>query len=67
VRELAPAACIVTPGVRAEGAPVDDQARVATPQAALDAGSDLLVIGRAVTRADDPAAAAHALLAGLSV
>jgi len=67
VRELAPAACIVTPGVRAEGAPVDDQARVATPQAALDAGSDLLVIGRAVTRAGDPAAAAHALLAGLSV
>ena len=67
VRELAPAAFIVTPGVRAEGAPVDDQSRVATPQAALDAGSDLLVIGRAVTRADDPAAAARALLSDLSV
>jgi orotidine-5'-phosphate decarboxylase len=67
VRELAPAACIVTPGVRAEGAPVDDQARVATPQAALDAGSDLLVIGRAVTRADDPATAADALLTHLTV
>jgi orotidine-5'-phosphate decarboxylase len=67
VREIAPAACIVTPGIRADGAPVDDQARVATPQAALDAGSDLLVIGRAVTRADDPAAAAAALLSGLTV
>lgn len=66
VRELAPAACLVTPGVRAEGAPVDDQARVATPRSALDAGSDLLVIGRAVTRADDPAAAADALLSHLS-
>jgi orotidine-5'-phosphate decarboxylase len=66
VREIAPAACIVTPGVRAEGAPVDDQSRVATPQAALDAGSDLLVIGRAVTRADDPAARAATLLSGLT-
>jgi orotidine-5'-phosphate decarboxylase len=66
VRELAPAAFLVTPGVRAEGAPVDDQARVATPQSALDAGSDLLVVGRAVTRADDPAAAADALLSHLT-
>jgi orotidine-5'-phosphate decarboxylase len=67
VREIAPAAVIATPGVRAEGAPVDDQARVATPQAALDGGADLLVIGRAVTAAEDPAAAAGALLAGLTV
>jgi orotidine-5'-phosphate decarboxylase len=66
VRELAPAACLVTPGVRAEGAPVDDQARVTTPQAALDAGSDLLVIGRAVTKAPDPTTAAQALLSILT-
>jgi orotidine-5'-phosphate decarboxylase len=67
VREIAPAAVVATPGVRAEGAPVDDQARVATPQVALDAGADLLVIGRAVTGAEDPSAAAGALLAGLTV
>ncbi|MGH9214394.1 MAG: orotidine-5'-phosphate decarboxylase [Acidimicrobiales bacterium] len=65
VRELAPAAAIVTPGIRAPGAPVDDQARVATPQQALDAGVDLLVIGRPVTDAADPAGAAEALLGGL--
>lgn len=62
IRELAPAATIVTPGIRSHGAPVDDQGRVATPQAAFDAGADLLVIGRPVTRAADPAAAAADLL-----
>jgi orotidine-5'-phosphate decarboxylase len=65
IRELAPAAALVTPGIRAPGAPADDQARVATPREALDAGVDLLVIGRAVTHAVDPAAAAEALLGGL--
>jgi orotidine-5'-phosphate decarboxylase len=66
VRELAPAALLATPGIRADGAPVDDQARVATPRAALDAGADLLVVGRAVTHADDPVRAASELLAPLS-
>jgi orotidine-5'-phosphate decarboxylase len=55
----------VTPGVRAAGADAGDQARVATPEAALDAGADLLVVGRPVTAAPDPAAAAAALAAGL--
>ena len=41
----------------------DDQARVATPSAALRAGADLLVIGRAVTAAADPEAAAAAIRA----
>ncbi len=63
VRQLAPTATLVTPGIRPEGSPVDDQGRVATPRAALDAGADLLVIGRPVTRADDPVAAARALVA----
>src|ERR671918_543020 len=43
----------------------DDQGRVATPRQALDAGADLLVVGRPVTRAPDPVAAAQALVAPL--
>ncbi len=65
VRQLAPAARLVTPGIRPEGSPVDDQGRVATPRQAIEAGSDLLVVGRPVTRADDPVAAARALVASL--
>lgn len=48
----------VVPGIRLPGDPVDDQARAASPDEALAGGADLLVIGRAVTRADDPVAAA---------
>jgi orotidine-5'-phosphate decarboxylase len=66
VRQLAPAARLVTPGIRPEGSPVDDQGRVATPRQALEAGSDLLVVGRPVIRADDPVAAARALVASLA-
>ena len=62
VRELAPRMIKVVPGIRPEGAPVDDQARVATPAEALADGADLLVIGRAVTKADDPSAAAAELV-----
>lgn len=46
----------ITPGIRLPGDTVDDQARVITPQAAIAAGSDYLVIGRSITRASDPAA-----------
>jgi orotidine-5'-phosphate decarboxylase len=56
----------VTPGIRPEGSPVDDQGRVATPRQALEAGSDLLVVGRPVIRADNPVAAARALVASLA-
>ena len=45
---------LVTPGVRPSGTEAVDQARVMTPAAALAAGATQLVIGRPITRADDP-------------
>lgn len=48
---------LVTPGIRPADAAADDQARIATPGAAVAAGSTYLVIGRPITRAPDPAAA----------
>jgi orotidine-5'-phosphate decarboxylase len=56
---------LVTPGVRPAGADAHDQARVATPEAAVRAGADLLVIGRPITGAADPGAAAAAIAASL--
>ena len=64
-RQLAPRMTIVVPGTRPEAADRHDQARTATPAAALGDGADLLVIGRSVTAAPDPAAAAAELVAGL--
>jgi len=64
VRALAgPDVTLVCPGVRPASGGVDDQARVATPGEALAAGADLLVVGRPITRAADPAAAAGAISA----
>ena len=54
---------IVTPGIRPKAAAVDDQRRVLTPAQALDAGADILVVGRPVTRATDPVQAARSILA----
>lgn len=53
----------VVPGIRMPGGATHDQARVGTPADAIAAGADLLVIGRAVTAAPDPEAAAAALSA----
>ena len=56
----------VTPGVRPAGSAQDDQQRVATPGAACRAGADQLVIGRPITRADDPMAAIAAIAAEIA-
>ena len=68
--ELIRAACgsgflIVTPGVRPAGGDIGDQKRVMTPKEALAKGADFLVLGRPITRADDPRAAARAIAAEL--
>jgi orotidine-5'-phosphate decarboxylase len=57
---------LVVPGIRPSGAPQGDQARIMTPREALDAGADWLVIGRPITEAADPAAAAAAIAASLT-
>jgi len=57
---------IVTPGIRQEGTDVQDQTRVVTPASAVKAGADYLVIGRPITRADDPRAAAEAIAAEIA-
>jgi len=60
-RALGPRFKLVTPGIRPAGAASDDQARVATPEAALANGADYLVIGRPITQAADPPAALRAI------
>ena len=60
VRRIAgPRAILVTPGVRSAGAGKGDQKRVATPAEAIRDGANYLVIGRQVTRAEDPQAEVH--------
>ena len=54
---------IVTPGVRPRGADTQDQARAVTPRSAIEAGADYLVVGRPITGAADPRAAAEAIVA----
>jgi orotidine-5'-phosphate decarboxylase len=63
--EVGPGILLVTPGVRPAGADRHDQARVATPEEAVLAGSDLLVIGRPIAGAADPGAAAATVAASL--
>ncbi|MBX6387907.1 MAG: orotidine-5'-phosphate decarboxylase [Frankia sp.] len=64
-REVGSSVTLITPGVRPAGVARADQSRVATPEEALAAGADLLVVGRPITGAPDPGAAAAALAAGL--
>jgi orotidine-5'-phosphate decarboxylase len=53
---------VVTPGVTPSGATYDDQKRVMSPSAAIRAGADFIVVGRAILNAPDPAAAARAVV-----
>ena len=62
-RSLPKGVLFITPGVRPKGAAVGDQKRVATPAEAVADGATHLVVGRPVLAADDPAAAARAILA----
>jgi len=56
---------IVTPGVRPQGTALGDQKRVATPAQAIADGADHIVVGRPIWQAQDPAAAARAVLSEL--
>lgn len=60
---LGPDMLLVTPGIRPAGADVGDQKRVMTPARAIRLGADHLVVGRPVTQAADPRAAAEAIVA----
>ena len=60
---VGPDMAIVTPGIRPAGAEKGDQKRVMTPSEALRAGASHLVVARPIVKADDPLAAAHAILA----
>jgi len=62
IRALAPDAAIGVPGVRRTQDATGDQRRVVTPAAALRAGADLIIVGRPITQAQDPVAAARAFV-----
>jgi len=65
VRAAWPDGYFVVPGIRPAGSDAGDQKRSGTPQAALAAGASMLVIGRPITAAADPAEAARAIVASL--
>ncbi len=66
IREMSPRTMRVVPGIRAAGGDKHDQPKAVTPEIALEEGADMIVVGRAVTLADDPAAAAAALFADIA-
>jgi orotidine-5'-phosphate decarboxylase len=61
-----PSFLTVIPGIRPAGVAAHDQKRIATPQAAVEAGADYLVIGRAITQSPDPAHAVATIVHELS-
>jgi orotidine-5'-phosphate decarboxylase len=65
LKQAWPDGFFVVPGVRPAGAAPGDQKRVVTPRQALDAGASILVVGRPITMAEDPDAAARAIAATL--
>ncbi|HMH12487.1 MAG TPA: orotidine-5'-phosphate decarboxylase [Edaphobacter sp.] len=60
--ETGPDTMLVIPGIRPTGSEVGDQKRIATPAETIARGASMLVVGRPITRAPDPAAAAQAIL-----
>jgi len=62
---VGPGTLIVTPGIRLPSDAAGDQARVATPQSAIAAGADYLVVGRPITAAQDPRGAAQMFVASI--
>jgi orotidine-5'-phosphate decarboxylase len=70
IRDVFPRGVVVVPGIRPAGLGTvtqDDQSRTSTPASAVRAGADRLVIGRPITRAEDPAAAAEAIAEEVSL
>jgi orotidine-5'-phosphate decarboxylase len=65
-KEFGPEAFLVVPGIRPAGSATDDQKRIATPQDAIAAGASMLVLGRPITKAPDPAGAAKEILTTIS-
>jgi orotidine-5'-phosphate decarboxylase len=66
-KELGPDILLVVPGIRPAGSALGDQRRVMGPTEALDAGADILVIGRPITAASDPALAARSIAQNLGI
>ncbi|NNM75218.1 orotidine-5'-phosphate decarboxylase [Enterovirga aerilata] len=67
LREIVgPGRALVVPGIRPAGEAAGDQKRVTTPADAMRAGADLIVVGRPITAAPDPLAAAQAIIAGIA-
>ncbi|HLH93838.1 MAG TPA: orotidine-5'-phosphate decarboxylase [Xanthobacteraceae bacterium] len=64
--EIRPSMVLVTPGIRPAGAAAGDQKRIMTPQAAIHAGADYLVVGRPIVEAADPKAMADAIIAEIA-
>lgn len=60
--ELGNETMLVIPGIRPSGSDIGDQKRIATPGAAIERGASMLVVGRPITRAADPAEAAESIL-----
>jgi orotidine-5'-phosphate decarboxylase len=61
-KETGPDTLLVIPGIRPVGIAIEDQKRIATPAQAIAQGASMLVVGRPITRAHDPAKAAQAIL-----
>jgi len=61
-KEIGPDTLLVIPGIRPTGSTIEDQKRIATPAQAIAHGASMLVVGRPITRAADPAAATQAIL-----